>query len=240
LSRIERVSRFTPREFPLNLPHKEKAMKVENAVKFPIALISQEKIDLGHTLLSQVGFELQERERAQQRAEKNNGDKRYKDAFSWEKRVRDHEAVIEDLESRLRDLLVPNFNLQALAYSDLFRAGGLHLLNASVIPVGCNGLWNVHDITPDEARRLHSWAIHTGPLSGDGWGSGVFSHIGHSGTAEAISLLHGTKVDVNRSPWDGNGLGLAFTLKARQREGEILTLERVMEVGFVWRVIYRG
>ena len=120
-----------------------------------------------------------------------------------------------------------------------FREHGLHLLNASVIPVGADGLWQVQEISEECARSLHVAAIETGYVSGDGWSAGAYSHVGHEGTAQAITLLHGTKVDVDRSPWSGAGFGMAFTLKARQREGEILTLERVQEVGFVWRILRR-
>jgi hypothetical protein len=130
-------------------------------------------------------------------------------------------------------------------YMDVFTSkqftwDGLHLLNASIVPLGLDGQWTLIEVPPVVAFRLHVAAIETGPRSGEGTTAGVFSHIGHEGTAQAITELHGTEVKVDRSPWDGKGIGLAMTLKARQREGEILTKERLQEVGYVWRLIYHG
>ena len=124
--------------------------------------------------------------------------------------------------------------------SKQFTYKGLHLLNASVIPLGKDGKWTLLEVPPVVAFRLHVAAIETGSPGGEGTTWGVVSHIGHEGTAQAITELHGTEVKVDRSPWDGEGIGLAMTLKARQREGEVLTKERLQEVGYVWRLIYFG
>lgn len=139
-------------------------------------------------------------------------------------------------EQLYRDMTSEDVDLyRTLLDSRSFQMDGLHLLNASVVPVGVDGIWDVREVSPIVAYRLHLAAA-----SGDAMYAGVASHIGHEGTAQAITSLHGIGVEVDRSPWDGKGIGLAFTLKARQREGEILTYERVMEVGFVWRVLMKG
>lgn len=117
------------------------------------------------------------------------------------------------------------------------QAGGLHLLNTTVIPSGADGKWVVAEITADQARGLLSSAQN---YQDCGAGGGWSSHIGHSATAEvANAVLRWSGIEQDRTPWDGSGCGLAIQLRGRIPEGSILDREAMEQLGYDLRVIYK-
>ncbi len=110
--------------------------------------------------------------------------------------------------------------------------GGLHLLNTTIIPAGQDGRWEVATISNDLAAHLFRYVC----------GFGLFPevHIGHQATAEiAGELLGGCRIEPDRTPWKGDGLGLALQLKGRIPEGKILSRDDMDLIGYDWRVFYR-
>lgn len=115
-------------------------------------------------------------------------------------------------------------------------AGGQHWLNTSIIPPGADGTWQVQTVTTGDVWHLGYAATQ---LYHEGQGQIIQSHIGHQATADLAQRLLGSKIGMNRMPWDGSGLGIALQLLGRPKEGQILTLAEMESAGYVWRLIYR-
>lgn len=111
--------------------------------------------------------------------------------------------------------------------------GGLHLLNTSIIPPRVDGRWVIQTVNDETARGLCAVMIRS-------FGSTPYVHIGHDATAVvAGEVLALGKIDPDRTPWDGKGLGLAVQLRGRIAEGAILTREQMDEIGYDIRMLYR-
>lgn len=110
----------------------------------------------------------------------------------------------------------------------------LHLLNTTIIPPGADGLWRVAECSVEYVVHILSWLGHSGA-----WGF-MISHIGHESTATIATELLGQKVDVDRTPWDGSGIGVAIQLKGRALEGQILNKEEVEKIGYTLRLVFRA
>lgn len=113
--------------------------------------------------------------------------------------------------------------------AELLESGAhLHVLNTTIVPPGADGTWIVEEVSQEYARRLVQ--------ARDGI---VFSHVGHQATADAATEVLGVSVRLDRTPWDGKGLGVALQLKGRLPEGKILNREDLEKMGYTLRVLYR-
>lgn len=107
----------------------------------------------------------------------------------------------------------------------------LHLLNTTIIPAGCDGLFAVRTISLDEARDVF-WEA----MAHDG---SVFSHVGHEATAALMSEALRAAIAASRTPWDGSGHALVLQLAGRPPEGRVLTVEEMEAAGYTWRLLNR-
>jgi hypothetical protein len=120
------------------------------------------------------------------------------------------------------------------AVERLLNAGDhVHLLNTTIVPPGADGLWRVVEVDISYIMHILSWLGHSGA-----WGF-LHSHIGHESTAAIASELLREKVDVDRRPWDGAGIGVAIQLNGRPPEGKILSREEVEAIGYTLRLVFR-
>lgn len=106
--------------------------------------------------------------------------------------------------------------------------GKLALLNTSILTTA--GAYRLIDITLDDARRIVS--DHAGNLD---------SAIGHQSTAEIMTTLLGTEIQVNRQMFtqEVGQAALVFKLNGRPPEGKILTVEEIEEIGYKFQVLKR-
>lgn len=91
------------------------------------------------------------------------------------------------------------------------------------------GTYKLSDITTEKAREILA----------DG---NFISAIGHDSTAEIISSVLGINVPMNRinASFDNVGdLAVCFKLNSRPKEGSILSLEDLQEIGFSWKLLER-
>ena len=106
----------------------------------------------------------------------------------------------------------------------------IYLMNATVVPLGANGIWHVSEISLNDARATLARITYT-------------SAIGHDSTAAIMEKLLETEVPVNRiqvKPEVGDSL-LCFKLNGRAPEGVIMSEEEIHEMGFSWVIMnYRG
>ena len=68
------------------------------------------------------------------------------------------------------------------------------------------------------------------------------SAIGHESTAQIISSVLGLNVPMNRinaSFEEVGDLAICFKLNSRPKEGSILSLEDLQEIGFSWKLLER-
>lgn len=102
----------------------------------------------------------------------------------------------------------------------------LALLNTSILTT--TGRYSLIDISLEQARELI--AINIGNLD---------SAIGHNSTAEIMSTLLGTKIEVNRQVFEQQSEqdALIFKLKGRAEEGKILTREEIEEMGYKFQLL---
>jgi hypothetical protein len=127
---------------------------------------------------------------------------------------------------------VPEINS---AVERLLSAGEhVHLLNTTIVPPGADGLWRVVEVDISYIIHILSWLGHSGA-----WGF-LHSHIGHESTAQIASELLRQKVEVDRRPWDGAGIGVAIQLNGRPPEGKILSREEVEAIGYTLRLVFRS
>lgn len=118
---------------------------------------------------------------------------------------------------------------------DQIQDGGLHFLNTTIIPPGADGDWSIKTVSLKEAAHIFSGAGHMH----DTGQSFIASHVGHEATAAAMSEIFGSRIAVDRSPWDGKGLGLAMQLNGRIAEGAILDRTQLEEMGYTLRILGR-
>lgn len=110
---------------------------------------------------------------------------------------------------------------------------GVHLLNTSVIPPGADGEWVIERC---DLRFINHCLLH---LASQGDMGFLHSHVGHQATADIWTELLQQKVEMDRTPWDGSGIGFALQLFGRPKEGEILDTVQMMARGFTLRVLVR-
>ena len=93
------------------------------------------------------------------------------------------------------------------------------LLNGPVCT--STGLYRVSELHVDEARRLVRLY-------------GSVSAVGHEATAAVLSRILGIAVPMNRVEYEQQAGQLAIALKLRQRalEGQILSVEEMLQIGF--------
>lgn len=112
----------------------------------------------------------------------------------------------------------------------------LAFLNTTIIPPGADGVWVVEEATAEYVRRCLSMLAHHGLVD---FGR---SHIGHESTAAIASELFfpgSAPLLVDRTPWDGKGVGVALQVRGRPQEGKILTRAEVEKLGYTVRVLFR-
>lgn len=103
----------------------------------------------------------------------------------------------------------------------------LHLLNASIMPSGADGLYMIQTISPTEAKYHYNNAKE------------VVSHIGHQGTADLLTLVLGKPIPVDRSPWDGTGSALICAMSFRAEEGHIYSAEEMAQFLHEGKIVFR-
>lgn len=103
----------------------------------------------------------------------------------------------------------------------------LALLNTSILTT--SGTYSLEDITLDQAREIVAESYK------------VDSAIGHQSTADIMSNLLNTKVDVNRQMFvqQVGQEALVFKLNGRPQEGKILTLDEIEEIGYKFQLLIR-
>jgi hypothetical protein len=111
--------------------------------------------------------------------------------------------------------------------------GPIHLLNTTIVPPGADGTWTVESVDTSFVDHCISVLAHAGQIDF------IASHIGHEATAQVASELLRQKIDVDRTPWNGDGLAFALQMNRRPPEGKILTREEMEEIGYSWRVLFR-
>lgn len=104
----------------------------------------------------------------------------------------------------------------------------LFIFNTTIIVN--DGLYSMKTVTLDEAKEI----ISSNP--------NFISAIGHSSTAEIISTVLGANVPENRINASFDEIGdkaLCFKLNSRPKEGSILDLQQLQEIGFSWKLLER-
>lgn len=113
----------------------------------------------------------------------------------------------------------------------------LLLLNTSIITVP--GIYHLsRPIPPEQARKIVHWALMDWNMN---IGAGILSAIGHKATADIMTEVFGTGIEVNRIPSEQavGQLALVFKLKGRPAEGTILDREQVEKIGYQFHVLAR-
>lgn len=104
----------------------------------------------------------------------------------------------------------------------------LFIFNTTIIVN--DGTYKMSTISLEEAKNI----ITSNPE--------FISAIGHSSTAQIISSVLGTEVPENRINASFDNVGdkaLCFKLNSRPKEGSILSLEDLQEIGFSWKLLER-
>jgi uncharacterized protein 26 len=92
-----------------------------------------------------------------------------------------------------------------------------------------SGTYRLSDISTERAKEILS-------------DNDFISAIGHDSTAEIISSVLGINVPMNRinaSFEEVGDLAICFKLNSRPKEGSILSLEDLQEIGFSWKLLKR-
>lgn len=116
----------------------------------------------------------------------------------------------------------------------LNQGAALHFLNTTIIPSGVDGDWIVEEVTVPFIRHCLLYLGHAGQVDF------AQSHIGHEATAQVATELFGQPLPMDRTPWKGDGLGVAIQLRGRLPEGQILSREELEKVGYAVRVVFRA
>lgn len=90
-----------------------------------------------------------------------------------------------------------------------------------------SGTYRLSDISTERAKEILS-------------DNDFISAIGHDSTAEIISSVLGINVPMNRinaSFEEVGDLAICFKLNSRPKEGSILSLEDLQEIGFSWKLL---
>lgn len=104
----------------------------------------------------------------------------------------------------------------------------LYIFNTTIIVN--DGTYKMSTISLEEAKNI----IASNPE--------FISAIGHSSTAQIISSVLGTEIPENRINASFDNVGdkaLCFKLNSRPKEGSILSLEDLQEIGFSWKLLER-
>ena len=104
----------------------------------------------------------------------------------------------------------------------------LFIMNTTIVIN--DGKYEMRTVSLDEAKEI----ISSNP--------NFISAIGHSSTAEIISNILGVEVKENRinASFDNPGeTALCFKLNSRPKEGAILDLQQLQEIGFTWKLLTR-
>ncbi len=102
----------------------------------------------------------------------------------------------------------------------------LYLFNTTVIPQGAFGAWEISPVSLPDAQAI---------IRRECW----ISAIGHASTAEVMSSLLETDVQMNRiqvRPAPGDQF-LCFRLLQRAPEGAILNREEIEAIGYEWALM---
>lgn len=100
------------------------------------------------------------------------------------------------------------------------------LLNTSICTDA--GVYSLKDITLEKAKEVIGY-----------YNGNIDSAVGHQSTAEIMTTLLGVDVPVNRrlhKQKEGE-LALVFKLNGRPREGKILTVEEIEEIGYKFQLL---
>lgn len=100
-----------------------------------------------------------------------------------------------------------------------------YIINSTFIP--CDGIWKCSTVSQEFAD---TWA-HTNLF---------ISAMGHSSTAQVMSMVLGVDIPMNRLSLEEVEVGsqiLCFKLKRRAPEGVILTIEEIEEIGYEWKLL---
>jgi len=102
------------------------------------------------------------------------------------------------------------------------------LLNTTIATA--DGTYTVETISLKQAKRHIDYAM------GD-----IDSAIGHQSTADIMTTLLDTKVEMKRQMFQQKPgqMALVFKLKGRPEEGKILTAEEIEDVGYEWKLMTR-
>lgn len=100
------------------------------------------------------------------------------------------------------------------------------LFNGPIVTT--NGLYRIHDIDVDTAKRLIQK-------------HGFISAIGHEATAQIMSDLFDMNIPMNRIQFhqDVHQLAIAFKLKERPEEGVILSIDELESIGYGLKLMER-
>lgn len=129
-----------------------------------------------------------------------------------------------------------------------------HLLNTTIIPA-FPGAFTVYggSLTAAEAANIIRFG-RNGPCMAGSEDEGydvpvlpraVVSHIGHQSTADLMGAALGQPVAMDRTPWDGSGIGIVCALAFRGEEGRVYSAAEMADfearglVTWRWIVICR-
>lgn len=104
----------------------------------------------------------------------------------------------------------------------------LYIFNTTIIVN--DGTYKMSTVSLNEAREI----LASNP--------DFISAIGHASTSEIISTVLGANVPENRINASFDEVGdkaLCFKLNSRPKEGSILSLEDLKEIGFSWKLLER-
>lgn len=112
-------------------------------------------------------------------------------------------------------------------------AGKFHYLNTTIIPSGADGTWIVEETNIPFILHCLMYLGHAGLADF------AQSHIGHEATAQLASQLFNQEIPMDRTPWDGTGIGVAIQLRGRLPEGQILSRTELDKIGYTIRLLFK-
>ena len=104
----------------------------------------------------------------------------------------------------------------------------LAILNTSIIT--SEGVFSLRDISLEEARKL---AITNR--------DNLLSAVGHQSTADILTTLLGVEIKMNRINFvqEQHQEALVFKLLGRPKEGKLLTLSEIEEIGYKFQMLIK-